>query len=96
MIARVGLERRPLGIADYALGAWVAILVAVTVYGAATTTGFLSVSNMKAILTAASFVGIIAVGLTVIVLSGSLFSLALGQTAAVSAMFFLYSVRWGL
>ena len=51
---------------------------------------------MKAILTAASFVGIIAVGLTVIVLSGSLFSLALGQTAAVSAMFFLYSVRWGL
>jgi len=34
MIARVGLERRPLGIADYALGAWVAILMAVTVYGA--------------------------------------------------------------
>ena len=96
MIARVGVERRPLGIADYALAAWIAILAAVTVYGAATTEGFLTVSNMKAILTAASFVGIIAVGLTVIVLSGSLFSLALGQTAAVSAMFFLYSVRWGL
>ena len=67
-----------------------------TIYGAATTTGFLTVSNMKAILTAASFVGIIAVGLTVIVLSGNLFSLALGQTAAISAMVFLYSLRWGL
>ena len=64
-----------------------------TVYGAATTTGFLTVSNFKAILTAAAFVGIIAVGLTVIVLSGNLFSLALGQTAAISAMVFLYTLR---
>src|SRR4029078_1360434 len=72
------------------------MLAAVTVYGAATTTGFLTVSNMKAILTAASFVGIIAVGLTVIVLSGNLFSLALGQTAAISAMVFLYTLRLGL
>ena len=96
MMARVGIERRPLRFADAALAAWIAILAAVTVYGAATTTGFLTVSNMKAILTAASFVGIIAVGLTVIVLSGNLFSLALGQTAAISAMVFLYSLRWGL
>lgn len=96
VIARVGIERRPLGLADAALVAWMVMLAGVTVYGAATTTGFLTVSNMKAILTAASFVGIIAVGLTVIVLSGNLFSLALGQTAAISAMFFLYSLRWGL
>jgi ribose/xylose/arabinose/galactoside ABC-type transport system permease subunit len=93
---RFGLERRPIRIADVALAVWVAVLVAVTVYGAATTTGFLTVSNLKAILTAAAFVGIIAVGLTVIVLSGNLFSLALGQTAAISAMFFLYSLRLGL
>ena len=53
-------------------------------------------SNLKAILTAAAFVGIIAVGLTVIILSGNLFSLALGQTAAISAMVFLYSLRFGL
>ena len=72
------------------------MLAAVTVYGAATTTGFLSWSNFKAILTAAAFVGIIAVGLTVIVLSGNLFSLALGQTAAISAMFFIYSLRFNL
>ena len=95
-LARVGIERRPLGLADIALAVWVVTLAAVTAYGAATTTGFLTVSNMKAILTAASFVGIIAVGLTVIVLSGNLFSLALGQTAAISAMVFLYALRWGL
>jgi ribose/xylose/arabinose/galactoside ABC-type transport system permease subunit len=96
MMARVGIERRPLGLADIALGVWIAILAGVTIYGAATTTGFLTVSNVKAILTAASFVGIIAVGLTVIVLSGNLFSLALGQTAAISAMVFLWSLQWGL
>ena len=90
------LERRPPGSPTSPSRLWIAILAAVTIYGAVTTTGFLTVSNMKAILTAASFVGIIAVGLTVIILSGNLFSLALGQTAAISAMFFLYSLRWGL
>jgi ribose/xylose/arabinose/galactoside ABC-type transport system permease subunit len=96
VMARVGIERRLLGLADFALAVWLAILAVVTVYGAATTTGFLTVSNGKAILTAASFVGIIAVGLTVIVLSGNLFSLALGQTAAISAMVFLWTLQWGL
>jgi len=91
--SRFGLERRPLRLADIALGVWIAVLVGLTVYGAATTQGFLTWSNFKAILTAAAFVGIIAVGLTVIVLSGSLFSLALGQTAAISAMVFLYALR---
>ncbi len=95
-IRRFGVELRPIRLADAALAAWIALLVAVTVYGAATTTGFLTVSNLKAILTAAAFVGIIAVGLTVIVLSGNLFSLALGQTAAISAMVFLYTLRINL
>lgn len=96
VLGRFGLEGRPLRLADIALGAWLALLGVVTVYGAVTTTGFLTVSNMKAILTAAAFVGIIAVGLTVIVLSGNLFSLALGQTAAISAMVFLYTLRINL
>ena len=91
-----GVERRAIRPYDVALVAWIVVLAGVTIYGAATTTGFLTVSNLKAILTAASFVGIIAVGLTVIVLTGNLFSLALGQTAAVSAMVFLYSLRIGL
>jgi ribose/xylose/arabinose/galactoside ABC-type transport system permease subunit len=87
---------RRFGWADVALGLWIGGLTILVVYGATTTTGFMTVSNLKAILTAAAFVGIIAVGLTVIVLSGNLFSLALGQTAAVSAMFFLYSLQVGL
>ena len=95
-LRRVGADLLPTRLADAALAAWIALLVGVTVYGAATTSGFLTVSNMKAILTAAAFVGIIAVGLTVIVLSGSLFSLALGQTAAISAMVFLYTLRLNL
>lgn len=93
---RLGRERRAVRLYDVALAVWIAVLAGVTMYGAATTPGFLTVSNMKAIVTAAAFVGIIAVGLTVIVLSGSLFSLALGQTAAVSAMVFLYTLRVGL
>ena len=92
-MSRFGLERRAIRLADIALAIWIAMLVALTVYGATTTTGFLTWSNFKAILTAAAIVGIIAVGLTVIVLSGNLFSLALGQTAAISAMFFLYALR---
>ena len=90
---RLRSERRSIRLADVALGVWIAVLAGLTAYGAATTTGFLTWSNCKAILTAAAFVGIIAVGLTVIVLSGNLFSLALGQTAAVSAMVFLYALR---
>ena len=95
-LGRLGIERRPASIFDVALALWIVVLAVVTIYGAATTTGFLTVSNLKAILTAAAFVGIIAVGLTVIVLSGNLFSLALGQTAAISAMVFLYALRLGL
>ena len=96
LTSRIGSLGMPRRAADIALAVWIAVLVVVTVYGAATTTGFLTVSNFKAILTAAAFVGIIAVGLTVIVLSGNLFSLALGQTAAISAMVFLYSLRINL
>lgn len=95
-MSRLGLERRAIRIADVALAIWILVLVGVTAYGAATTTGFLTTSNLRAILTAAAFVGIIAVGLTVIVLSGNLFSLALGQTAAISAMVFLYTLQFGL
>jgi ribose/xylose/arabinose/galactoside ABC-type transport system permease subunit len=95
-LERVGVDRRRFGWADLALAIWIGALTVIVVYGATTTTGFMTVSNLKAILTAASFVGIIAVGLTVIVLSGNLFSLALGQTVAVTAMLFLYTLQFGL
>jgi ribose/xylose/arabinose/galactoside ABC-type transport system permease subunit len=74
----------------------VAALVVVMVYGAATTRGFVSADNAKAILSAASFVGILAVGTTLIMLSGSLFSMSIGTTTAVTSILFLYATRSGL
>jgi ribose/xylose/arabinose/galactoside ABC-type transport system permease subunit len=82
--------------ADRALIAVVALVAALMLYGALSTQGFLTISNVKAILAAAAIVGIIAAGLTVIMLSGNLFSLALGQTVAVSAMLFLYTLQLGI
>lgn len=72
-------------------GAFVAVLV----YGAVTTSGFVTVANLRATLASMAFVGIIAVGLTAIVLSGSLVSLTLGTTTAVSSMLFLATLRYG-
>lgn len=74
----------------------VAMFAVVLLVGALTTQGFLSVANVKAILNATAFVGIIAVGMTVIMLSGNLFSLSLGTTTAVSAMLFLFALKAGI
>ena len=69
------------------------VAVGLLAYGAADTSGFLTVANLKAILTSTALVGIIAVGMTAIMISGNLFSLSVGQTAAVTAMLFLYALR---
>jgi ribose/xylose/arabinose/galactoside ABC-type transport system permease subunit len=82
--------------ADIALRAFVALLVVVVLVGAVTTDGFVSAANLKAILAASAFVGTIAVGATVIMLGGSLFSLSLGTTTAVTAILFLYALQWGV
>jgi ribose/xylose/arabinose/galactoside ABC-type transport system permease subunit len=70
----------------------VAALVAVAV----TTQGFLTASNLKATVASMAFVGIVAVGLTPITLSGSLFSLTLGSTVAMSAVLFFGVLGLGL
>lgn len=70
--------------------------LAVFVVCAATTRGFFTVDNVKAIVTSASLVGIVAVGMSFIVLSGNLFSLSLGVTAAVSAIAFVALLDAGL
>jgi ribose/xylose/arabinose/galactoside ABC-type transport system permease subunit len=82
--------------ADIALRAFVALLVVVIIVGAVTTDGFVSAANLTAIFAASAFVGTIAVGATVIMIGGSLFSLSLGTTTAVTAIIFLYAVRWGV
>jgi len=63
---------------------------------ALTTPGFMTVGNWKAVLVGAAFAGILAVGQTPIILGGSLFSLSLGTTAAVTAMVFMSSLDHGL
>jgi simple sugar transport system permease protein/ribose transport system permease protein len=94
--ADVAPPPRRIRLADVPLIVVLVLVTAVTIYGALSTQGFLTVSNVKAILDAAAVVGIIAAGLTVIMLSGNLFSLALGQTVAVSAMLFLYTLQFGI
>jgi ribose/xylose/arabinose/galactoside ABC-type transport system permease subunit len=73
----------------------VAAVVAVVLV-AVTTDRFLSWGNIKAILSSASLVGILALGLTFITLVGSTVSLAVGPSAVVSAMAFLSVLNLGL
>jgi ribose/xylose/arabinose/galactoside ABC-type transport system permease subunit len=74
----------------------VAIFVTVCLVGATTTSGFATADNARAILVSSAFVGVIAVGMTMIMISGNVFSLSLGLTAAVCAIAFLYLLRLGL
>ncbi|MCX6386405.1 MAG: ABC transporter permease [Solirubrobacterales bacterium] len=72
------------------------VLIAFFIFGAVTTDSFTSIQNIRAILVATGFVGIVAVGMTVIMLSGNLFSLSLGTTVSVGAITFLWALKLGL
>jgi len=74
----------------------VALAAIIVVIGAATTEGFFSVHNLQAILASVGFVGIVAVGMTVIMISGSFVSLSLGTQAAVTAIFFVWALKFGV
>jgi ribose/xylose/arabinose/galactoside ABC-type transport system permease subunit len=63
---------------------------------AVTTHNFVTWQNVKAVLSATSIVGIMALGLTLITVSGSLVSLATASTAVACAMAFLVSLKVGL
>ncbi|EXG82735.1 ABC transporter permease [Cryptosporangium arvum] len=72
-----------------------AALLALLAVGASTER-FLTVANVKAILTSASLIGIAGLGLTLIVIGGTSVSLAISQSVAVSAMVFLAVQSAGL
>jgi ribose/xylose/arabinose/galactoside ABC-type transport system permease subunit len=74
----------------------VAIFAALIVYGAIDTSGFLTMTNVRAILSSVAFVGMVAVATALIMISGNLFSLAVGSTAAASAMLFLTMLHHGV
>ena len=69
------------------------VLVGIVLYLGATTPGFFTVSNAKAILSTTSLVGIIAVGATVVMIGGNLFSITIGTTTAITAMAFLFMLK---
>ena len=81
-MSAAAIRRRP----DIALAVAAALVLAL---GAAGTDGFLTSANFRAILASVGILGIVAVGMTFITISGNLFSLSLGVTVAVASMTFL-------
>jgi ribose/xylose/arabinose/galactoside ABC-type transport system permease subunit len=82
--------------ATLALYAFIALVAALVLIGALTTQGFLTAGNFRAILTSTAFVGIMAVGATLIMLGGSLFSISLGLTTALCSIIFMYALSLGV
>lgn len=75
--------------------AWVVVLAG-ALWFLFSTHGFATWGNVKAVLAASAFVGIIAAGETIVMVSGSFFSMALGVQAAGSAVFFLWALHLGI
>ena len=73
----------------------VAVFIAIFVIGAATAPNFLTVLNIKTILRDAAIVGIMAIGLTFVTLSGNFFLLSMKETAALSIIAFATSMSAG-
>lgn len=78
-----------------ALGVRIAAAAAIAAF-ALTTPGFLSPLSINALLTAISFVGCVAIGMTFITLTGNIMSLALGATVSASALVFLATLSFGI
>lgn len=77
-------------------GALTLVVFAVVVVTALSTDGFLTASNARAILASTAFTGLVASGLTLIMVNGNLFSLSLGSTLAVAAMVYMSLLGHGL
>ncbi len=72
------------------------IAAAVIAIFALTTPGFTSPLSINALLTAISFIGCVAVGMTFITLTGNIMSLCLGATVSASALIFLADLSIGV
>jgi ribose/xylose/arabinose/galactoside ABC-type transport system permease subunit len=58
------------------------------------TPGFLAAPSILSLLTTVSFIGCVAVGMTLITISGNIMSFALGATVGVTAMVFILATNW--
>lgn len=70
--------------------------LALAIYGVVATPGFLTGTNVRSVLAQSAYVGVFAVATTVIMISGSLFSLSLAVTGAVTATTFLALLPQGI
>lgn len=75
--------------------ALVVLFLVIFVVGMATAPNFLTVFNLKTIVRDAALVGIMAIGLTFVTLSGNFFLLSLKETAALSIIAFATSMSAG-
>jgi ribose/xylose/arabinose/galactoside ABC-type transport system permease subunit len=82
-------QRRPL------LSIVRATTVIVLTVVALATPGFLSKPSILSLLTTISFIGCVAVGMTLITISGNIMSFSLGASVGVAAMIFIVAVNWG-
>src|SRR5580704_13152710 len=78
-----------------ALAVRLAAAAAIAIF-ALSTPGFLTPLSINSLLTAISFVGCVAVGMTFITLTGNIMSLALGATVSASALIFLATLSFGI
>lgn len=74
----------------------VLIFMAVCIIGAATAPNFLTLFNFKTIIRDAAIVGIMAIGLTFVTLSGNFFLLSMKETAALAIIAFATCMAAGL
>jgi len=88
MGARAGEPRNYVGIVR-------TIVLVVLAAVALTTPGFLSQPSILSLLTTISFIGCVAVGMTLITISGNIMSFALGALVGATAMIFVLAVNWG-
>ncbi|MFZ2068320.1 MAG: hypothetical protein WAV27_20295, partial [Xanthobacteraceae bacterium] len=89
------LRRRLPRVRHVSLAIRLGAAAAIAIY-ALTTPGFLTALSFNALLTAISFVGCVAVGMTFITLTGNIMSLALGATVSASALMFLACLSLGI
>ena len=75
--------------------ALVVLFLVIFFVGMATAPNFLTVFNLKTIVRDAALVGIMAIGLTFVTLSGNFFLLSLKETAALSIIAFATSMSAG-
>lgn len=96
-LLNAGATRRIAGLGRPSAISFVITLLAVLLAVAAVTTaGFFSSTNVRSVLFSGALVGIIAAGLTLITVSGSILSMSLGITAAVSAIWFISALDMGV